>query len=436
MLEGGNSGGCAAQAEHQLAHAVSTTIWVTMSTKSATRKTRVLMTSQALLAEFRRCCEEYPSVHVSVAWCSDPRNAPVFKLLEGFGERLTATVGVAFCHTHPDAIQWLRDEGADVRVFRGEDILFHPKVYLFTGGEQYAAFIGSSNLTRGGFHENAEVNTLIEGKFQPNKAKDILELQRALDQWHSAGQSFPPTDAWLDDYRRQYERAATSAASVKVRTPPIREEAAPVVGWFGTADWPAYYHRILEGLRQNGRTAQEYHEVLDAARDELSVPWAVGYFASPMKRKIMGGIKEYGWLGHVGAAGTLRGLLANGPPQSKQAIVTAINRSAGLEHPVDWDVLKAELDRLIHLNFTMKVWGRFLCLVRPDLYCTVASDSVRANLSKTLGVSQTAFINPAGYIRLLQLAHASPWFLSGRPSDPAEAAVWDRRMAFMDPIFY
>lgn len=94
------------------------------------------------------------------------------------------------------------------------------------------------------------------------------------------------------------------------------------------------------------------------------------------------------------------------------------------------------MNRLASLQFTMKVGSRFLCLVRPDVYCTVASGSVRANLSETLGVAQSAFIDPAGYIQLLKLVHSSPWFLSKEPKDPSEAAVWRRRVAFVDSIFY
>ena len=84
----------------------------------------------------------------------------------------------------------------------------------------------------------------------------------------------------------------------------------------------------------------------------------------------------------------------------------------------------------------MKVWGRFLCLVRPDLYCTVASISVRTNLSKTLKVPQSHFERVEGYIQLLKLIHASPWFYSSKPRGKEEASVWERRVAFMDAIFY
>jgi hypothetical protein len=418
------------------AFAPSTAVDFVMSTKTTARKTRVLVTSQSLLTEFGRCCEQFPSLHIAVAWCGDPKQTPVFKLLKRFGNNLTATVGVAFCHTHPDAIKWLRDRNANVRVFCGDQILFHPKVYFFTDGERYAAFVGSSNLTLGGFHGNAEVNTLIEGTFNGGAVEDIRELQEALGQWHSPDHSFDPTDEWLTGYRDRYQSAVTKAKLAEVHTPQVREEAAATAGWLGTADWTTYYRRVLEGLRQGGRTTREYHDVLDAAAEELVIPWGVAYFDEAEKRRIMGGILPYGPLGHVAASPRLRKLLANGTAHEKQTIVNAINRIAALNHPLQWSTLKAELDRLTGLKSTMKVWGRFLCLVRPDLYCTVASGSVRSNLSEALEMAHSDFTEPADYIRLLRFVHSSPWFLSGKPKDPTEAAVWERRVAFMDPIFY
>jgi hypothetical protein len=65
----------------------------------------------------------------------------------------------------------------------------------------------------------------------------------------------------------------------------------------------------------------------------------------------------------------------------------------------------------------------------------VASESVRAHLAETVQVTHSAFVDPTGYIQLLKLIHSSPWFLSAKTKDPAEAAVWQRRVAFMDPIF-
>ena len=45
----------------------------------------------------------------------------------------------------------------------GNSVIFHPKIYLFEGSGQYAALIGSNNLTANGLSRNAECATLING---------------------------------------------------------------------------------------------------------------------------------------------------------------------------------------------------------------------------------------------------------------------------------
>jgi hypothetical protein len=117
-------------------------------------------------------------------------------------------------------------------------------------------------------------------------------------------------------------------------------------------------------------------------------------------------------------------------------LVNTINQIAHLEPPMMWSTLESRLRKLVGLGNTMKVWGRVLALVRPDLYCSVSSKSVRRELAKTLKAPTRCFEEVEGYIRLLKLLHSSPWFNSPRPLDNDEAAVWERRVAFMDGIFW
>jgi len=49
---------------------------------------------------------------------------------------------------------------------------------------------------------------------------------------------------------------------------------------------------------------------------------------------------------------------------------------------------------------------------------------------------QSRFESVDGYIQLLQLIHASPWCNSSKPIEKNEREIWQRRVAFMDAIFY
>ena len=386
--------------------------------------------------EFARCCKEYNELKIAVAWCGNPNQILPYKLLDNFNGNVKAIVGIAFNHTHPNAIEWFLDIGADLRVSRDDAELFHPKIYLFRDQKRYALFVGSSNLTYGGFYANYETNCLIEGAESSKTPTDISLLEATIAKWQSQKFSFKPTRRWLNGYRERYKAAAHELRKQGLRTPPTSEEEFSAASWLQYADWDVYYRKVLEGLKRHERNGQGYHDVLDAAARELPIPWTTKYFDDIEKRRITAGIKQFGWLGHVGASGQFRSLLANGTSMQKRVIVAAINAIAQLDPPIPWSQLKSHLDNLIALGPTMKVWSRLLCIVRPDCYCTVSAISVRQNLSKTLSVQQNRFDGAEGYMQLVRLVHSAPWFNSIKPSNIKQAAVWERRAAFLDAIFY
>ncbi len=299
------------------------------------RKSRIFSTPESFGKEFLRCCGEYASLHVAVAWCGDPGKTLPYKHLETFKGSVVATVGTAFNHTHPDAIEWFEHIRAYIRIFDSRLELFHPKVYMFTSGNRYAIFAGSSNLTYGGFYTNVEINALIEGTSGKGKQNDVRNLKQCLSQWHSDTHSFVPTQEWLNRYRRAYEANARKERKNAIRTPPRAEEDISTASWLRNADWSIYYTKVVEGLEQHERSGQGYHDVLDAAERELPVPWRIANFDDIEKRRIIGGIKAYGWLGHVAASGQFRHLLAGGSTEQHRIIVRAVNRMAGFTLPID-----------------------------------------------------------------------------------------------------
>jgi len=269
-----------------------------------------------------------------------------------------------------------------------------------------------------------------------SESTQLQQLQATLAAWHTNRFSFVPDAAWIAAYRKAFEKALKAERRVRIETPPLYENEIASASWLRNANWETFYKKVLEGLQQNNRTASSYLDVLGAAHDRLPLPWKVSDFNDLELRRIILGIKQYGWLGHIGASGGFQKLLSKGKQQQRQTIADTINAIGSLSPPLEWNRLAELLKKLVRLGPTMKVWSRLLCLVRPKLYCTTASIPVRANLSKTLKLPQTSFQQPAGYIELLKLLHSSPWFNSRGPSEEAERRVWLHRAAFMDAIFY
>ncbi|MBV9304453.1 MAG: DUF5615 family PIN-like protein [Acidobacteriaceae bacterium] len=400
-------------------------------------KTTILSNPESFTREFERCCRAYTSLHIATAWCGDPRFVLPYAHLESMRGRIKATIGMSFNYTHPDALDLLKKFEADLRVFNKNTTLFHPKVYFFSSGERGALFVGSSNLTYAGFYCNAETNVLLEGLLRgTDQTPDITAALRQFEVWHTDKFSFVPSPEWMAKYRNDYAEARKREQEYRIQTPPICEHRIPVANWLRNADWDTYYLKVVEGLELHGHTMEDYLAVLRAAKEHLPIPWEPSYFDNREKRRIIGGLGEYGWLGHVGASGRFMRLLAYGTHIEKAEIADAINAIATLNLPLAYDNLIGLLEKLVALGPTMKVWGRVLCLVRPDMYCTVASPSVRKNLSQALNVSRESFSSVHGYIQLMRLLHSSPWFQSPEPINESEKEVWHARAALMDTIFY
>lgn len=397
--------------------------------------TLILESSAQFVREFQRCCKSYHSLDIAVAWCGNPKNRLPYQLLAHFGPRLTAVAGVSFHQTHPDGIKWLLDHNADIRIFKPEGPTFHPKIYFFRNQDGYALFVGSSNLTYSGFYTNHETNCLIEGKLTGQMPDNVTTIQSAMEKWRTSEWSFSPTQPWLRGYRIRHRRAIERQKKQKIATHPLSDDNVPPASWVQVANWEVYYENVVSGINRLGG-GTDHHNILDLAAQRLQPPWNQGHFDNDENRRLIGGYPPYGWFGHVGAAGKFRHILKNGSDYEQSTIVQNMNAIANLQTPVPYNQLAQHLNALVQLGLTIKVWSRLLCIVRPAIYCTVASPSVRKNLSAALRVPRKRFETVDGYVALLRWIHASPWYNATEPVDQAEVSIWRRRAAFLDAIFY
>ena len=387
---------------------------------------------------FKGCCEYYNNLQMFVAWVGDPANNIPFAYLENL-DSVRVTLGFSFCQSHPEGIEYLMKMDKGIRIMK-EQPLFHPKVYIFTKGKQKAMLIGSSNFTYSGFCENIETNLLLEG---PEFKKIIEDKEKECNQWHSPEYSFKPTKQWLNDYRVKYKKRQEKLKLASVKDEATKEEEyafAPT--WIKKDSWKEYNLRILKAIdsRDYGYDKIEVLkgklERLEEYKGGIPLPWHISYFNDLSKRKMMWGMPPYAWLGHVGSSRQIMRILPNGSNTEKRTIVEAINAIGGLSVPVDWLALRKQLKKLTGIGPTIKVWGRFLAITRPDLFCTFSSPTLIANLSETLDVSKSYLESVDGYIEFLKMVHSSPWFNSSNPANKLEAGMWENRVAFLDEVFY
>ena len=123
---------------------------------------RIIKEVKELSSLFIKFCSEYDNISFVTAWAgmADDINRVLFRNKDKINH---SVVGLHFYQTDPEFIRKFYGvtEIHYYKHFNKE--IFHPKAYLFYDDNQkrWAAIIGSSNLTRGGFVNNNECNVLL-----------------------------------------------------------------------------------------------------------------------------------------------------------------------------------------------------------------------------------------------------------------------------------
>ena len=98
--------------------------------------------------------------------------------------------------TQPSALQKLIDKNVATKIYDIKKQFFHPKLYLFRIDEDWTAFLGSGNCTKGGLLTNIELSLKIE---------DTDAVQELLD-WFETYYKLGTTleQQWLNEYSLFY----------------------------------------------------------------------------------------------------------------------------------------------------------------------------------------------------------------------------------------
>ncbi|HQA74233.1 phospholipase D-like domain-containing protein [Flavobacterium sp.] len=86
------------------------------------------------------------------------------------------------------------------------DIVFHPKIYLFENDKEKTSIVGSTNLTGGGLTSNFEVNTI----FNEKKPVYFSQLQAIYNSIKFTDSLFTPDEEYLNGYSDVFKAFETS----------------------------------------------------------------------------------------------------------------------------------------------------------------------------------------------------------------------------------
>ncbi len=202
---------------------------------------QLLSASETLFA-LKKHLSAASSIQIAVAFLSqsglDQLN-PELEQVISLGEASEAIIGLDPVVTDANALGYLVEIAETYPTFRvychhsGQGI-FHPKFYVLQGSDIFAAIVGSSNLTAGGFVQNVELNVLIEDSIDSEAAVNSLETFVGLKQLPDVS---PLTSSILNIFE-DYTRAAKKIKS------PISDEMKSLSKMLDTE---IAEHRQVEG---------------------------------------------------------------------------------------------------------------------------------------------------------------------------------------------
>lgn len=339
-----------------------------------------------------------------------------------------AAIGIAFAGTEPAALRALH-EGADrLRIVQKQRGTFHPKVVLARCGREWRAIVGSANLTAGAYTANTELCVLLYGTESDPQYRALEGFVR--QQWRGGVRLDPK---WLPAYEKSFKRAQRKRQEVKV---PLLQANSPALLTLAMT-WDEYVEKINEQddrLLVNGysiRVAEgdrSYFSELDKAAKFFRKRGGFESLSPEERTFLMGKGNSSGLLGSMGGAGKAMHIAQKKPKE--MAAIDTLPRSG----VPTLDEVRRLLKALTKpKGIGLGVATRLMAAKRPDLFVSVnrGSEPQLAEARRGKGIKS---INQ--YLDFLQEVWSTDWYLSDRPSDSDEAALWDRRAALLDAALY
>ena len=391
-----------------------------------------LISGNQILPRFKELVGQARRVDIAVAWAKPCDAVEVLAWGAASGTRIRIAVGLSMNGTKPETLLRLQ-EFAKLRIALPRCGIFHPKFYSFRGHDGAICWVGSSNLTAGGFGGNVELVCEYDD--------DDREGQR----WFKA--------LWNgDDLDR--DSGPTIAAYIENYVPPkppprpaYRGDEPEVVPLVDQATWRDFVHGL--------RTRDDYCRFHESPWDVLGK--AHSYLHTIARGREVAHLEDWVHLGQdecnilIGMDtddGTW-GLLGNFSRFTRRSFATDDGDVRGTIHELVGPVLAVPDDEIVPVNvahdtvhaimqtrnFGPAAATRLVTLARPDCLVSVNGRSA-AELGNLSNVAYTADDLANDYAELLTWVYQQPWFNAPEPDDPLEGQIWNSRAALLDAFVY
>ncbi|MGB9369084.1 MAG: phospholipase D family protein [Xanthobacteraceae bacterium] len=404
----------------------------------------MLLTHDNLLDRFRTQLAKSSRIDVAVAWaCSCDALNDLCEFSARHGRSVRVIAGIWGNISDPPALRLIQSE-ADLRIVPRSERRFHPKLYLFHKNRRCTAWVGSANLTSGGFGQNEEL--VFEFSDDGSLCKWFNR------RWNELGTA-DDCARTLDDYERDWKPPVTFGAFKSAN----RDEDAPARADIDKltktlSDWSSFVAAISKAnsywskrLRIEAPVTNENDSWLSTillGRTVARKPdWST---LSTEERHILLGRRPYGLLGSMGGAGRANAVFKRNDRHSRD-VRRRIRRSLqpvidarGGEFPEAARRFLTEVERID--GFGGAIATRLLALARPDRAISVNAGS-RERLAALSGLPASAISRSPrtrghSYVDLLRWLERQPWHVEAVSRTTSDPQLAETCAALLDALVY
>ena len=405
-----------------------------------------LIDGHLLLQRFTELAKQAKQIDIAVAWA---RSCDAVEALAASDADIRIVVGISGNVTDPSTLRRLA-EFSELRIAPDEPPrIFHPKYYCFYG-EKTICWVGSANLTNGGFGGNAEL--VHEFDVNSDEYRSWFEYL-----WETLEPDPMPA---ISEYESKYK--PTKAKRSPQPKVPIAKRDLPSLADIET--WTDFVEglRVYNSYYQNhdkhhfdvlGETHSWLHTIWTGRDVVRRYNWAN---LTPRECYILRGFTAkddtegvWGLLGDMSASRQASFVLNNKNKPDVEAPRQRISEQIQRVVPATGDIID------IAHEAVQEIWAvrcyedqlhrigpaaatRWLTLARPD--CLVSVNKASApGLGEVSHLSQNSDKLANVYSDLLLWLHDRPWFNefnNRQPEDHLERAIWNCRAALVDVFVY
>lgn len=391
---------------------------------------KLIINQTELQKEFNRLIKQYKDLYWTVAWAGTSFNES--KQLKKYAKKIKKIIiGTHFYQTNPEFIEAFISN-RNVKYVKRTDELFHPKMYLFSNGEDdWEMLLGSANFTQGAFNSNTEVVALISS----NDTDSMVFYNRATGFvnkiWEDASY-FTLND--LAKYKLTWKSMKAKRESLsgkygaKKSGKPIYE--APILNM----SWKEYLRKVKDDKNHG---LDERLEILTKAQQMFATHKHFNVFSTEDRKAVAGfsTIQEIDW----GLFGSMKGAgdFKHEVNSNNKYISLALDQI-----PLEGSIKKAHYESFVdHYEkvSSTRNWiatsTRLLAMKRPDVFVCL-DERNRKKLCEDFGIVQVNMNYSRYWNEVIERIFDSEWWNVPCPMDDLGKKIYGGRSALLDVLYY